>query len=57
MVKLKLTFLALKGCQIGHFVVQLLKTSLQGEGYLLETLQLSQHASAIGAVNPQDLTG
>lgn len=30
---------------------------LQGEGYLLETLQLGQHPSAIGAVNPQDPTG
>jgi fatty acid desaturase len=30
---------------------------LQGEGYLHETLQLGQHPSVIGAVNPQDLTG
>jgi fatty acid desaturase len=30
---------------------------LEGNGYLRETLQLGQHPSAIGAVNPQDLTG
>jgi fatty acid desaturase len=30
---------------------------LQGEGYLHETLQLGQHPSVIGAVNPQDSTG
>jgi fatty acid desaturase len=30
---------------------------LEGNGYLRATLQLGQHPSAIGAVNPQDLTG
>jgi fatty acid desaturase len=30
---------------------------LQGKGYLRETLQLGQHSSVIGAVNPQDLAG
>lgn len=30
---------------------------LQGEGYLHETLQLGQHPSIIGAVNPQDVRG
>ncbi len=29
---------------------------LQGDGYLPETLKLSQHLSVIGAVNPQDRT-
>jgi fatty acid desaturase len=30
---------------------------IQGKGYLLETIDLGQHPSIIGAVNPQDIRG